>query len=93
MSELLGSSSSVFSQTLNGQRDLSPDPALLLTDYALISIRLPLQMIKELKRLSLTEEHGGKFQLMYSPDPSVRLKVNHEKNHRYCNVQESITLR
>lgn len=32
------------------------------------------------------------FKLMYSPDPSVRLNVNWEKNHRYCNVQEAIVL-
>ena len=29
-----------------------------------ISIRLPLPLIKELKRLSLTEEHGGKYQVL-----------------------------
>lgn len=32
------------------------------------------------------------YKLMYSPDPSVRLKVDGEKTHRYCNVQETIRL-
>lgn len=31
-----------------------------------------------------------KIILMYSPDPSVRLKVVGEKKHRYCHVVESI---
>jgi hypothetical protein len=29
-----------------------------------ISIRLPLNLVKELKKLSLTEEHGGKYQVL-----------------------------
>ncbi len=29
---------------------------------------------------------AGEFKLFYSPDPSVRLRVPGEKNHRYCNV-------
>ncbi len=30
------------------------------------------------------------FKLMYSPDPSVRLKVFGESKHRYCNVQSLV---
>lgn len=37
--------------------------------------------------------NNEQFKLMYSPDPSVRLKVNKEKNHRYCNVQETVVIR
>ena len=29
-----------------------------------ISIRLPLSLLKELRRLSLTEEHGGRYQVL-----------------------------
>ncbi|MEQ1666113.1 MAG: hypothetical protein ABL927_12145 [Bdellovibrionales bacterium] len=29
-----------------------------------IYIRLPLLLVKELRRLSLTEEHGGKYQVL-----------------------------
>lgn len=32
------------------------------------------------------------YKLLYSPDPSIRLKVPGERKHRYCNVQESISL-
>lgn len=34
----------------------------------------------------------GEYTLLYSPDPSTRLKVDGEKKHRYCNVQETIKL-
>lgn len=34
----------------------------------------------------------GEYQLLYSPDPSVRLKIVSEKKHRFCNVQESIRI-
>ena len=32
------------------------------------------------------------YQILYSPDPSVRLKVAGEKNHRFCDVQNAIDL-
>lgn len=32
------------------------------------------------------------YKLMYNPDPSVRLRVAGEKKHRYCNVQEAVTI-
>lgn len=32
------------------------------------------------------------YRLLYSPDPSIRLKVVGEKKHRYCNIQETISL-
>lgn len=34
----------------------------------------------------------GEYRLLYSPDPSVRLKIASEKKHRFCNVQESIRI-
>lgn len=33
------------------------------------------------------------FKLLYSPDPSVRLRVPGEKLHRFCNIQELVTIR
>ncbi len=29
-----------------------------------ISMMLPMQLVKELKKISLTEEHGGKYQVL-----------------------------
>lgn len=36
--------------------------------------------------------NNSEYKLMYSPDPSVRIKVPGEKKHRYCNVQEIIEI-
>lgn len=47
-----------------GKVELGPENFDEKNAIALISIRLPLPMIKELKKLSLTEEHGGKYQLL-----------------------------
>ncbi len=47
-----------------GKVELGPENFDEKNAIALISIRLPLQMIKELKKLSLTEDHGGKYQLL-----------------------------
>jgi len=35
---------------------------------------------------------AGDFKLFYSPDPTVRLRVPGEKNHRYCNVVDLVNL-
>lgn len=36
------------------------------------------------------KKNKEKFTMLYSPDPSVRLRVAGEKNHRYCQVVDSI---
>lgn len=40
----------------------------------------------------ITWVKGGEYKLLYSPDPSVRLKVVGEKTHRYCNIREAVSL-
>ncbi len=35
---------------------------------------------------------NSEYKLLYSPDPSVRLKAPGEKKHRYCNIQEKIEI-
>lgn len=41
----------------------------------------------------ITWGKNSEYQLLYSPDPSVRLKVAGEKSHRYCVVQEKLRIR
>jgi uncharacterized protein (TIGR02147 family) len=84
MSELLGIPSSVFSQTLNGQRDLSPDHALLLADYMGL-IHLEKEYFITLVQIQKASHHKYKKYLQEKKDTlkkefgNLSKRVQHEK--------------
>lgn len=41
----------------------------------------------------LWKDQGKEFRLMYAPDPSIRLKVPGEINHRYCQAVRPLKLK